>query len=80
MLIVVLLKSTIMTRFWIWLTAGGIMLSLALNVALMFSLVLFDFFTYHDYNTAVILHSLPAYYLLIVILPAVCIIPDMLFS
>jgi phospholipid-transporting ATPase len=80
MLLVVLLKSSIMTRFWIWLTASGILFSLFLNAALMFSLVILDFFTYSDYNTAVILHSLPAYYLLIVLLPAICIIPDMLFS
>lgn len=80
MLLVVLLKQSVISRFWIWVTAFSLLLSFALNIALMFSLVILDFFTYSDYGTSIIIHSLPAYYLLIVVLPAICIIPDVLLQ
>ncbi|KAJ3358385.1 hypothetical protein HDU91_005236 [Kappamyces sp. JEL0680] len=80
LLLVVLAKQATISRFWIWITSFGILISLALNVALMFGLVILTYFTFIDYETAVILHSLPAYYLLIVLLPAICTLPDLLIS
>ncbi|KAJ3256260.1 hypothetical protein HK103_005623 [Boothiomyces macroporosus] len=80
MLLVVLFKMAIISKFWIWFTAFGLIASYVLNVGLMFCLFLLDYFFYSDSNTAIILHSLPAYYLLIVLLPPFCIIPDLLLE
>ena len=80
MLLVVLSKNMAMTRFWIWPIFLGLGLSILVNVATMFMLLVLDTFYYTDYATSVITHSLPGYYILSVLMPALCIVPDLLFT
>ncbi len=80
LLLVVTAKMVTMTRFWIWITLFGILFSLAINLAIIFGLVILSYFTYVDYQTSVIIHGMPAYYLLCIILPGLCILPDMLLD
>lgn len=80
LLIVVLFKLAMVSRFWIWINAAGIAVSFGMNVVVMFALVILDWYTYTDYGTAQLIHSIPAFYLFCLILPAVCLIPDLLVS
>jgi phospholipid-transporting ATPase len=77
MLVTVLFKKAIISRFWIWLIVGGIAISLAINVGVIFGMVLLDWYTYLDFQTSAIIHALPAYYLLIILLPIACLVPDL---
>lgn len=77
MLGIVILKQITIVKFWFWVPVAAVLISLALNTALMFSLVVLSYLTYSDYQTAVIIHVLPSYYILIFLLPAVCNIPDL---
>lgn len=77
LLITVLLKQVSIIKFWFWIPVAAVLISLALNTALMFSLVILASFTYSDYQTAVIIHVTPAYYILVFLLPAVCNLPDL---
>jgi phospholipid-transporting ATPase len=77
LLVTVLFKKAIISRFWISLTFFGLLFSLAINVAIIFGLVLLDWYTYLDFQTSAIIHALPGYYLLLVFLPIACLVPDL---
>jgi phospholipid-transporting ATPase len=76
MLLVVTFKMATMTRFWIWPIIWGLGISIALNIGVMFLLIVLDSLYVTDYATAVITHALPPYYILCVLMPAACIVPD----
>lgn len=80
MLLTVLGKLAAMSKNYVWPIYVCLAVSLILNVAVMFALVVLDAFYYTDYATANIIHALPAYYLLCVLMPAACIVPDMVIS
>ncbi|KAI8898706.1 hypothetical protein BC833DRAFT_525617 [Globomyces pollinis-pini] len=77
MLLVVLSKTGIISKLWIWFVVFGLLISFGLNVLLMTCLYLLSSFYYSDPQTSVITHALPAYYLLCILLPALCILPDL---
>jgi hypothetical protein len=77
MLVTVLFKQAIISKFWIWFTFAGIVFSLAINAGVIFGLVLLDWYTYLDFQTSAIIHALPSYYLLIILLPIACLVPDL---
>ncbi|KAI8908590.1 hypothetical protein EDD86DRAFT_191661 [Gorgonomyces haynaldii] len=80
MLVTVLFKQIMITRFYVWPIFAGLGLSLLFNILVMFMMLVLDAFYYTDYATSVILHALPSYYILCVLLPAICILPDLLFN
>jgi phospholipid-transporting ATPase len=77
LLFTVTLKQVVITKFWFWIPVAAILLSLALNTALMFGLIILSSFTYLDYQTAAIVHVIPSYYILVFLVPAVCTLPDL---
>jgi phospholipid-transporting ATPase len=79
MLLTVTSKLIINTRFWIYLTVILILLSILASVILMFLLLVLTSLYYIDYDTASIAHAMPSYYLLSILMPAACIVPDLLF-
>ncbi|KAI8925711.1 hypothetical protein BC831DRAFT_459873 [Entophlyctis helioformis] len=78
LLISVLFKMVVMTRHWVWPIWLSLIASMAFNIAIMFGLVILTEIIYTDYNTAAITHALPAYYLLCLLMPALCNVPDIL--
>jgi magnesium-transporting ATPase (P-type) len=80
LLLVVLGKIVITSRYWTWLPVAGILSSLGINAAVMFALVLLDWYSYADFGTAELLHSIPAFYLFCTLLPCVCLLVDLLIA
>nr|KAJ3413279.1 hypothetical protein HK105_002124 [Polyrhizophydium stewartii] len=78
LLISVLVKMAVMTRQWVWPMWSSLVLSMALNIAVMFIIIQLEAWFYSDYQTAIIIHALPAYYLLSVLMPALCNVPDII--
>lgn len=80
LLLTVLVKHSLMTYHWIWITWASILLSILLNLVVMFAIQGFiPLILYYDYKTAIIQHFIPTYYLLCILIPVLCALPD-LFS
>ncbi|KAJ1566169.1 hypothetical protein HK096_002678 [Nowakowskiella sp. JEL0078] len=75
MLLTVLLKCALMTKHWVWLSWTFLLISFALNIALMFFLEVFNWI---EVGTPEITHILPTYYFVCVLVPIVCLLPDFL--
>ena len=80
LLITVLVKSVVLTRFWVWPVWSSLLISIVLNVGVMFFLMVIESIIYTDTETAVIVHALPAYYLLCFVMPALCNVPDIVVT
>ncbi|OAJ43171.1 hypothetical protein BDEG_26551 [Batrachochytrium dendrobatidis JEL423] len=78
LLISVLVKLAVMTRHWVWPIWFTIVFSMGLNISVMFIVTLLESFFYSDFETAIITHALPAYYLLSLLMPALCNLPDVI--
>ncbi|KAH6564529.1 hypothetical protein BASA60_010274 [Batrachochytrium salamandrivorans] len=76
LLISVLTKLAVMTRNWVWPVWVTIIFSMALNIGVMFFVIVLESWFYSDYETAIIIHALPAYYFLSLLMPALCNLPD----
>ncbi|KAI9205923.1 uncharacterized protein BJ171DRAFT_500123 [Polychytrium aggregatum] len=75
-LLTVLLKHSLQTKRWTWLTLSTIAFSLLSNVAVMF---IIDFvFNMVEYGTSEIQHVLPAYWLTCLLMPVCCVLPDLI--
>jgi phospholipid-transporting ATPase len=80
MLLTIASKLMVHTRFYVYPIIILMFLSILCNVIIMFLLVILDAYYYTDYATAAITHALPGYYLLSILMPAACIIPDIFFG
>ena len=80
LLLVILFKKAIISHLWTWVNSIGFLISFGLSVALMFALIVLDFYSYSDYGTAAILHALPGYYLLGLVVPVICLGPEIVFD
>ena len=77
LLFTILLKHSLMTRHWVWITHFVIALSILLNLIIMFAdQLLLPYIIYSDSWTSVITHLAPSYYVLIILMPIVCLLPD----
>ncbi len=80
MLVTILFKKANISKFWIWLVFFGLLFSFLINVGTIFAMVIMDWYTYLDFQTSAILHALPSYYLLIIIVPISCLVPDVVIN
>lgn len=74
LLLTVLLKFCIETRSFVWPTVVAILLSAALNTI---SIMTVEYFGYSSAGTGVISHVSSVYYLLCILIPVICNIPDL---
>lgn len=80
LLVAVLYKAALMTRFWVWISVAASVGSVVLNVAIMF---LVDYlnstsYAYTEAGTSIINHILPTYYFVVLLIPFACVIPDLI--
>lgn len=80
MLLTITSKLMINTRFYVWIVILFLFLSILASIIIMFMMIILDTLYYTDYATSAVTHALPGYYLLSVLMPAVCIVPDIFFS
>jgi phospholipid-transporting ATPase len=74
LLFTVMLKAALATRSWTWFNVAALGVSLLANLVVMFVLELFGWI---EVGTPMMSHLLPSYYLLTLLLPIACCLPDL---
>ncbi|TPX31648.1 hypothetical protein SmJEL517_g05073 [Synchytrium microbalum] len=77
LLITVVAKSLTQTRHFIWITAAVVAVSMLLNTLTM---VVVTALGYTEVGTFQLDHVIPAYYLCLLLLPTMCLLPDLGFT